>query len=60
MKSMFRKGSDYGDTETGTDNGDDGEECGDINCEADRYNIFHLKNNNSGFSHHYTKLTTMV
>jgi hypothetical protein len=37
---MFRKGSDYRDT--GTDNGDDGEECGDINCEADRYNISHL------------------
>jgi hypothetical protein len=36
MKSMFRKGSDY--RETGTDyNGDEGEECGDINCEANRY-----------------------
>ncbi len=32
---MFRKDSDYRDTET--DYGDDGEECGDINCEADRY-----------------------
>jgi hypothetical protein len=55
MKSMFRKGSDYGDTDTGTEYENDGEECGDINCKANRYlPSFTSRIIIFGFSHHYT------